>query len=193
MSKRLSSPPIDYEQPWANNLIRDIETEFQYLESAIQNPISGRQYGSFYDTTTQSIASITTAYPITINTTAENNGVAIVSGSRITVGAIGVYNVQFSAQLLSTDTSIHNTKIWLRKNGVDLAQTAGDVNVPNRHGGINGQTIASWNYVLTMSAGSYLEFYWTGTSTNLSIAPIAAGTSPVSPASPSMIVTVCQV
>jgi hypothetical protein len=192
MSKRLSSPPEFYQQDWANNLVRDIETEFQYLESGFQNPTQ-RAYGSFYDTTTQSITSTTTAYPITLNTTSENQGVSVISGSQITFSNIGVYNVQFSAQLLSTDTSIHNTKIWLRKNGVNLAQTAGDVNVPNRHGGINGQTIASWNYVLTMSAGSYLEFYWTGTSTNLSIAPIAAGTSPVSPASPSMIVTVCQV
>jgi len=192
MAKRLSSPPEVYEQFWASNLVRDIETEFQYLESSIQNPTQ-RAYGSFYDTTTQSIASITTAYPITLNTTAENQGVSVIAGSRITFNSIGVYNVQFSAQLVNSDTQAHDARIWIRKNGVDVAQTGSSISVPSSHGGHNGDMIASWNYVLTMGAASYLQFYWSGDDTHLAIAPVAAGTSPVSPASPSMIVTVCQV
>ena len=192
MSKRLSSPPEFYQQDWANNLVRDIETEFQYLESGLQNPTQ-RAYGSFYDTTTQAIISTTTAYPITLNTTAENQGVSVVSGSRITFSNIGVYNVQFSAQLVNSDIQAHAVNIWLRKNGVDVAQTAGSISVPSSHGGHSGYTIISWNYVLTVGSGSYLQFYWSGDDTHLAIAPVAAGTSPVSPASPSMIVTVCQV
>jgi hypothetical protein len=192
MTKRLSSPPTSYEQGWASNLIRDLETELQYVESAIQNPIQ-RPYGSFYDTTTQSIASTTTAYPITLNTTAEHFGVSLVAGSKITVSVVDVYNLQFSAQLVNTGTSIHDVSIWIRKNGVDVPQSAGAVSVPASHGGSPGDIIASWNYMLTIGAGGYIELYWSANSTQVSIAPVAAGTSPVSPASPSMIVTICQV
>ena len=40
-------------------------------------------YGSFQDTTTQTIASTTTAYAMTFNTTDYSSGVSIVSNSRI--------------------------------------------------------------------------------------------------------------
>jgi hypothetical protein len=191
MTKRLSSPPIAYEQDWANNLVRDLETNLQSVESAIQT-ISQRPYGSFYDTTSQTISSTTTAYPIGLNTIAERAGVSVVSGTKITVSATDAYNIQFSAQLVNTDTVTRDARIWLRKNGADVVQSSGAISVPSSHGGTNGSLIASWNYVLTIPAGGYVEFYWSASSTQVSISPYAAGTSPVSPASPSMIVTVCQ-
>jgi hypothetical protein len=147
-------------------------------------------YGSFYDTTNQIAAAINTGYPITLDTTVENNGVSIVSGSRITVAAGGVYNIQFSAQFVNTDTSIHEVTMWLRLNGTDIAYSSGAVSVPNSHGGIHGQIIAAWNYVMTLSAGDYLQFYWQTPNTNVYIEKVIDGAAPISP---SMIVTVTQV
>jgi hypothetical protein len=147
-------------------------------------------YGSFYDTTDQTAAAINTGYPITLNTTVENNGVSIVSGSRITVSAGGVYNIQFSAQLVNTTTSIHEVTMWLRLNGTNIAYSSGAVSVPNKHGGVNGQIIAAWNYVMTLAAGDYLQFYWQTPDTAVYLERVVDGAAPISP---SMIVTVTQV
>lgn len=147
-------------------------------------------YGSFYDTTDQTAAAINTGYPITLDTTVENNGVSIVSGSRVTVANGGVYNIQFSAQLVNTTTSIQEVTMWLRLNGTNIAYSSGAVSVPNSHGGIHGQIIAAWNYVMTLAAGDYLQFYWQTPDTGVYIKKVVDGAAPISP---SMIVTVTQV
>jgi len=147
-------------------------------------------YGSFYDTTNQYAAAINTGYPITLNTTVENNGVSIVSGSRITVTSGGVFNIQFSAQLVNADTSVREVTMWIKLNGVNVPYSAGAVSVPNSHGGTHGQIIAAWNYVMTLAAGDYIQFYWQTPSTQVHIELVPDGAAPVSP---SMIVTVQQV
>lgn len=147
-------------------------------------------YGSFYDTTDQTAAAINTGYPITLNTTVENNGVSIVSGSRITVANGGVYNIQFSAQFVNTVTSIQEVTLWLKLNGTNIAYSSGAVSVPNSHGGTHGQIIAAWNYVMTLSASDYLQFYWQTPNTGVYIEKVIDGAAPISP---SMIVTVTQV
>jgi hypothetical protein len=105
----------------------------------------------------------------------------------------GTYNIQFSVQLVNTDSSIHNANIWLRLNGTDVPYSNGQVTVPNTHGGIPGQLIQSWNYVITLAANDYIQFYWQAESTAVSIETVAAGTTPVTPVSPSIIVTATQV
>ena len=164
----------------------------------VGNPIvpnvSSSSWGSFYDTTDHHISSTTTAYPITINTADPNNkGVTILEGSKITVLYAGVYNVQFSAQVASSDTSIHNANIWIRKNGTDVPASNGQLTVPNRHGGVNGQMVSSWNYLLELNAGDYIQFMWQAESTDVFLETIAVGTTPTTPLDPSIIVTVAQV
>ena len=71
------------------------------MTTVVNNPPSGymaRNYGSLFDTTTQTNAGATSANVMTINTTDIANGVSVVSGSRITIQSSGVYNINFSAQ-----------------------------------------------------------------------------------------------
>ena len=148
--------------------------------------------GSFYDTTTQTIASTTTAYVMALNTTDSTNGVTVVSGSRITFSNAGQYNLQFSAQLENTSTQEQDVTIWLRKNGTDVPDTAGFVAVVSSHGGVPGHIIASWNYLLTVSDNDYFEFVWSATSTQVSMPYYGPMVSPTRPATPSLIVTAQQ-
>jgi hypothetical protein len=155
-------------------------------------------WGSFWDTTNQTAASTTTAYPITINSAdPDNNGVSVVSGSRLTFTYGGVYNIQFSAQFVNEDTQIHNAQVWLRINDSgssgDLAYSTGEVAIANTHGGVHGLNIVSWNYVLSLNAGDYVELMWRVDNTLVSLQTLPAGTSPVTPASPAVIVTATQV
>jgi len=65
--------------------------------------------------------------------------------------------------------------------------------VPSSHGSVNGHCLPSWNYVLTMAANDYVEFFWQATSTDVTLAAYPAGTAPDTPETPSMIVTVIRV
>lgn len=175
----------------------------QYLQSAgsgtpvwssISSGVGSTAYsGAFQDTTTQSIASVTTAYPITLNTDDYVNGVTRgTPTSRIVFANAGLYNIQWSGQFQNTSVSLQDVRVWIRLNGTDVAGTTGYLSVPNSHGGTDGHMIAAWNYVLNLAAGDYIEFYWSSTSTAVTLQPYAAGTSPVSPTAASVIVTANQ-
>ena len=147
-------------------------------------------YGAFQDTTDQTIASTTTAYAMTLDTTDYSNGVYLSNSSRMNVRNAGTYNFQWSGQFQNTDTQDHDLSVWLRKNGTDVVGSAGLVAVPSSHGGIDGHTIAGWNYFIELAANDYIELYWSATNTAVSLQHYAAGTSPTRPTTASLIATV---
>lgn len=152
-------------------------------------------YGSFLDTTTQALASTSAAQVININTTTESNGISMVAGNKVTFSNQATYSFTFSIQFNNTDTSIQKATVWLKYNGTDYPDSASVIDVPNSHGGNPGNLIATVNFVATsaLGGGDYVQLYWSGTSTSLSIATIAAGSSPVTPVSPGIILTVTEV
>ena len=153
---------------------------------------NGRRYGSYYDTTTQSIAVINTAYPITLNSTATKTndgpmqyGVYIGSPtSRVYVDNTANYNIQFSLQLYSSSASTKIVTIWLRINGVDVPDSATNFTLS-----ANDQAaVAAWNFVVNLTAGDYFELIWAADSTAVTIKSLAA--SSPRPAIPGVIMTV---
>ena len=75
-------------------------------------------WGSFWDTTSQTITSTTTAYVINLNSAdPDNDGVSIVSGNRITPTTPAVYNISTSVQVTNTDTQAHDATFWFRRTG----------------------------------------------------------------------------
>ena len=144
-------------------------------------------YGSFYDTTTQSAAVIDTAYGMRFNTTVESNCISIgTPTSRIVVDNADVYNIQFSAQLDKTTASVGNVYIWLRVNGTNVADSAGKVALQ----GSTAETIAAWNYVITLQAKDYIELMWSTDDINCHIE--AFPPNGVVPGIPSVILTIVQ-
>ena len=143
------------------------------------------RYGSFYDTTTQTAAAINTAYAITFNTTDLSYGVTRGSPtSRIYVDRPNVYNVQFSAQLDKTTGGVGLVWIWLRKNGVNVPDSAGQIRIQ----GNNAELVAAWNYLVQLNAGDYIEIMWEVDDTSVQILYDPA--TAVHPAIPSVILTV---
>jgi len=146
-------------------------------------------YGAFQDSTDQVAANTTTAYSMTFNTTDYSNGVSVVSNSRMTVKNYGIYNLQFSAQLVNTDSSIHDIDIWFRKNGTNIPASNSRYSVPNSHGGVDGHTIAALNYYIELNANDYVEIMWATDNMAVSIQQLATRTSPDTPSTPSVIAT----
>ena len=139
----------------------------------------------------QTLASSTSSLPLTLLQTTVSNGVTIDSTdkTKIVHAIPGIYNIQFSIQMLTFDGTIDNVTIWFRLNGTDIPYSAGIATVPARHGGGPGTAIISWNLVQPMNAGDYIQLLFASTTGNTVAATYPPGTSPVHPASPSIILT----
>jgi hypothetical protein len=143
------------------------------------------RYGSFYDTTIQTAAAINTAYAMTFNTSDLSNGVTRgTPTSRIYVDTPNVYNVQFSAQLDKTSGGVGLVWIWLRKNGVNVPDSSGQIRIQ----GNSAEILAAWNYVIQLNANDYIELMWEVDDTSVILLSEAA--SAVHPSVPSVILTV---
>lgn len=146
-------------------------------------------YGSFSDSTTQTIAA-NTATPMTFNTTEESNGVSIGSPtSRIVIANAGTYNVQFSAQMDKTDGGQDDATIWFRVDGVNVPRTATDITIEQSARRI----VAAWNFVYTFTAGQYFELVWSSADSSMRLLSEGTSSNPVRPAVPSVILTVTRV
>jgi len=143
------------------------------------------RYGSFYDTTTQTAAVINTAYGITFNTTDLSYGVTRGSPtSRIYIDRPNVYNVQFSAQVDKTAGGVGLVWIWLRKNGVNVPDSSGQIRIQ----GNNAELVVGWNYIIELNSGDYIELMWEVD--DISVILLAEAASAVHPSVPSIILTV---
>jgi hypothetical protein len=176
-----STPPAATESD-----IAVIQSQLQALAlSPPPKEFRSPRYGSFYDTTSQTAAAINTAYAMTFNTTDLSVGVTRgTPTSRIFVDRPNVYNVQFSAQLDKTAGGVGLVWIWLRKNGVNVSDSAGQIRIQ----GNNAEILAAWNYVIQLNAGDYIELMWEVDDTSVIL--LAEAASAVHPSIPSVILTV---
>ena len=150
-------------------------------------------YGAFSDNTDQT-GNISAGTPVTMNTVDVADGVTVASGSRITVPAAGVFYLQFSIQFKNTGNTQDDATVWLRINGVDLANSATQYTIPARKSaGIFGYNVSSLTFMLVLNASDYVEIVWAPTSTSVTIEALPASTTPAFPAIPSVVATMMQV
>jgi hypothetical protein len=150
-------------------------------------------YGGFYDTTNQT-AGANTATVVLINTTSVAGGVTVSGGSLINIPATGVYRVTALLQLSNSGAADYRVSAWIRKNGVtDITNTCVDTSVPPITGGVNGYAIVSYDIMLSLTSGEYIQFVWSTPNVGVTLEATAARTSPTRPASPSVLLTVRQI
>lgn len=141
-----------------------------------------------YTTATHSAVSANTAYAVTWESTAYSEDVAVdgTTTSRINFARTGTYQVDFSAELLSSNSSAKSIYIWPRINGTDIPYSTIVTTVTN-----NGDSIVvSRSGIFEMTAGDYLEAMFAVTDTALKIQGTAA--TAFSPAAPSATLAVTQ-
>jgi hypothetical protein len=162
---------------------------YALTSSFASNGVTNLAVGTFYDTNTQTILSGASA-SLQLNTPVIQDGVTVVSNSRITVSRTGIYNLQFSAQLSTPGGGSPDVHIWLRKNGNNVTYSNTGVVMQNS----NQKQVAAWNFVESLIAGDYLELvaYLNGGS---SVLFLAEGPLPTNGGVgvPSMIVTMTQI
>ena len=145
-----------------NNILRLF---FNLLANAVNN-VFGELGGRFIDvpnalyfsTVDQPIAAVDTAQVVTFNQTYLESGFSIngASNSQITAIYGGVYNFQFTTQIVSNSASAKTVYLWISRNGTDLGYTAKDV-ILSGSADVNE---ATWNFNLDLAAGEYVEMKW---------------------------------
>jgi hypothetical protein len=205
LGQQLQTPPIPklgtsgeaYSAVLQNQNNSVLNTFFIRLVNAINSAFGIRggkflnnPYGAFQDSTDQTAANTTTAYPVTFNTTDFSNGVTIASGSRITVAETGIWNLQFSLQLTNTTNASQDVDIWFRVNGTNVANSNSRYGLaPRKDASDPFNVIMALNFFVSLNATDYVEIMWRPTDVGVIIEQYAAGTSPTRPAIPSAIVT----
>jgi len=136
---------------------------------------------SFYSTATQNHGAIGNEGIVTCNNTDFQYGITLVSGSQFTVPVNGIYNFQFSLQLVAPNNN-KRVYVWLKKNGLVVAQSSTEVDLPNKDYGY----VAAWNFLLSLNSGQYVQLAWTSDD---GVTIKANASPPYGPAIPSAIVT----
>ena len=175
-----------------------LRTFFLKLTNALQSlasPRGGRflnnPYGAFQDSTDQTAANTTTAYAITFDTTDFNNGVTLSNSSRLNVSQAGIYNIQFSVQLVNTTNASVDIDIWFRKNGTNIDKSNSRFGLaPRKSAGDPFHLIGAMNFFVSLDTNDYVELMWRTSDVGAYIEHYAASSTPTRPSIPSVIVTV---
>lgn len=146
-------------------------------------------HGAFHHTLTQLSAGANQINKVIYNTTTLSDGVSVVSGSQITVVNSGVYNFEFSAQVQKTDGGTDNIDIWLQINGSNVAET----NTRIELAGNNAKQVASWNFLISLSAGQYVELCWSSPDADVQLHAEGPQVTPTRPGIPSIIASLFMV
>ena len=175
-----------------NNVLRlyfnQLDKILGQLTASTQAATINVPYLALQDTVSHTVTA-NTANAMTFNTVDYSNSCSLVSSSQLKVTYAGIYNLQFSTQFQNTDTQEHDLNIWLRKNGTDIAGSAGFVSVINKHGGVNGHAVVGWNFYVSLAANDYIQLYWSTTNAAVTIQAYAAGVSPTRPSTASNVAT----
>jgi hypothetical protein len=183
--------PEQYNRPFMDQNSNVLRLFFTRLTSSL-NTLLGTDTGGrflympqglFYSTTDQTAAVANTGYPVEFEITYLGSGVSVVSDTRITATAAGIYNFQVTLNTEHTNASTATVWTWINKNGTDVPYGGQVTSVKGA-----GAHAIYWNFSIDLTAGQYIEMYWATTDTALSL-QATAPTSP-HPGIPSAIVAV---
>lgn len=184
---RLPSAPLGYVPQYHEQYSNVLRLFFDRLINTVSAiiGINGGQYvecpnGLFFNTADQFFAVPNTAYPVVFNQTYLHNAVDLTSSTRAVIGVSGIYNFQYTGQVLSSSSSAKTIYIWIRRNGTNIGYTTRATTVA-----ANSQySPVTWNFDIDMQAGDYLELMASVTDIDLHLeSETASGGHPGIPSS----------
>lgn len=149
--------------------------------------MAGRAYCDFVDTTDQT-GNTGAATAVKFNTSNIATGITVANDGGgnptwITFAAAGTYMFTPSLQFSNSDSNDHDVTVWIALNGTRVANTSTTVTVPKAADGGNAFFVTT--FVLTVTAGQYVQVMWLPEDTDVTLNYTAAGA--IAPAIPSAI------
>ena len=177
-------------KPYLDALNNILRLFFNLLSSAVNSVVG--EYGGrfieapnakFFSTVDQTASVINTAYALQFENTYLGEAISI-AGTQITPLYSGVYNFELSVELTSGSASSKELSFWVRRSGVDIANTA-RLHVVAGSGGVDN---FEYSFTLDLTAGQYVELMWATDDLDITV-DYQAAASP-RPAVPSTLLTV---
>jgi hypothetical protein len=156
-------------------------------------PAFAASYGSFSDSTQQPIPASPATLAVSYDTDELLGGVtAVANGSgkrtRLTVPVDGVYAFDLSPQMAHSGGATETLTFWAAIDGVVVPRSASSFEMGNN----NNRTLPFLRFCANMTAGQYLEWFFTSTSgTGIRLEQFAAAAP--APAIPSVIANVQRI
>ena len=161
-----------------------------FVDGVLSASSNAAVYGSFFDETTQALTTANVAQLVNIGSYSIEHGCYLQPSGRVVFEYPGTFNVQYSIQLANSDSQLHDVVVWYAKNAETISASSTMVTVPNKHGSTNGHNVIVCNLFITVAAGDFVELYWSGQDTALSLETVPELTIDTMPSSPSVILTV---
>ena len=147
-------------------------------------------YLAVQDDTDQAATTTTAANIMSFSTTDYSLGASLVNSTKLTAGYAGLYNIQFSVQLINTTNDSQEVSIWFRKNGTNVVGSNSEFGMQARKSsGTASRGIAALNFFIALQKDDYVELVWRPSDIGVSIEHFGTQTTPDRPATPSIIAT----
>ena len=151
-------------------------------------------FGSYFDTSDQPSGGASVQNTMEFNSTdTATAGVSMVSfgglPTRLTFADAGTYQLDFSAQVVKTSGGTDQIDIWLAKEGVNIPNTNARMLVT----ATPSDLVISWTQFITVTAGQYIEVYWSSLDGTMALASTPAQITPTRPLTPSTRITATRV
>jgi hypothetical protein len=164
----LPVPPSQYSQEYFNLFDNALRLYFNQLDKVFQYIVTP-DIGLFYnfphiaasDSTDQVATGNNTPTVVNWNTLDSGLGWTLNAPGSAIAGFSGVYTIRYSLQFVNTANAIHSAVVWIKVNGVDLANSATEFSVPERKSALVPSYIAAYSEAtFTINAGDEIELYW---------------------------------
>jgi hypothetical protein len=109
------------------------------------------------------------------------------TGTVLTFGSTGTYNIQFSAQFDKSDAGDDLVNIWPLRNNVAVPWSNTQLTII----GSNGKSVAAWNYMYNFNKDDRFQLAWQSPDSSMRI--ISSSGSSSIPGVPSVILTAHKV
>lgn len=145
-----------------------------------------RPYGMFSSNQTQTLASASTAYPITFNNIEDSYEIyKTADNANFSFGQTGDYLIELSA-IFSTSVANKDAEIWVQKNGVNVIRSNTKVEIAG-----TGEQVVSVPFILDMNMTDSFRVMWAGESTGVQM--LYTTNTSYSPETPSIIMTISKI
>lgn len=180
--QKIPPPALPYAAPaytptYIDQLLKVLRLYFNRVSDVLNTVIgvNGGQYidcpnGLFFNTVDQTFAAANTPYMVVFNQTYLNNAVSLADSSQIVISIGGIYNVQYSGQILTSNASAKTIYLWIRRNGTDIGYSTRAYTVTAN----NNQSTIAWSFDLDLDVGDYVELVVSTTDTAVKLEGVVA-------------------
>ena len=113
------------------------------------------------DSTDQIAGGNDTPTVVNWNTLDSGLGWTLNAPGKAIAGYSGIYTIRYSLQFVNTDNAIHSAVVWIKVNGVDLANSSTEFSIPARKSALVPSYVAGYSEAtFAINAGDEIELYW---------------------------------